>query len=58
MHMVAARLGCERAMVGTSWATPRPECMVKSPWALNRCLTTESADYYMSGHGRVHESAY
>ena len=27
MHMVAARLGCERAMVGIRRATPRPDCM-------------------------------
>ena len=27
MHMVAARLGFEKAMVGTRWATPRPDCM-------------------------------
>ena len=27
IHMVAARLGCERAMVGTGWATSRRECM-------------------------------
>ena len=27
IHMVAARLGCERAMVGTRWATSRSDCM-------------------------------
>ena len=27
--MVAARLGCERAMVGTGWATSCPDCMDK-----------------------------
>ena len=27
MHMVAARLGCERAMVGTRRATSHPDCM-------------------------------
>ena len=27
MHMVAARLGCERAMVGTGWATSHPDRM-------------------------------
>ena len=27
MHMVAARLGFERAMVGTEWATSCPDCM-------------------------------
>ena len=27
VHMVAARLGFEKAMVGTRWATPRPDCM-------------------------------
>jgi len=29
VHMVAARLGCERAMVGTGWATSCPDCMDK-----------------------------
>jgi len=27
IHMVAARLGCERAMAGTRWATSRSDCM-------------------------------
>ena len=27
LHMVAARLGFEKAMVGTRWATSRPDCM-------------------------------
>ena len=27
VHMVAARLGFEKAMVGTPRATPRPDCM-------------------------------
>ena len=27
VHMVAARLGFEKAMVGTGRATPRPDCM-------------------------------
>ena len=27
MHMVAARLGFERAMVGAGWATSHPDCM-------------------------------
>ena len=27
MHTVAARLGFERAMVGTRWGTSRPDCM-------------------------------
>ena len=26
VHMVAARLGCERAVVGTGWATSHPDC--------------------------------
>ena len=64
MHVVAARLGCERAMVGTRWATSHPDCMDrlrkhyshfvggcflprKAAWALNRCMTTESADHCM-----------
>ena len=27
MHMVAARLGCESAIVGTRWANSCPGCM-------------------------------
>ena len=27
VHMVAARFGCEGAMVGSGWGTSRPECM-------------------------------
>ena len=27
MHMVAARLGCQSAMVGTEWANSCPGCM-------------------------------
>ena len=27
MHIVAARLGCESAMVGTGWANSYPGCM-------------------------------
>ena len=29
MHMVAARLGFEKVMVGTEWATSCPDCMDK-----------------------------
>ena len=29
MHTVAARLGFEKAMVGTRWATPRLDCMYR-----------------------------
>ena len=64
MHMVAARLSCQSAMVGTKWANSCPDCMDrlrkryshlvggsflagKAAWALNRCMTTESADYCM-----------
>ena len=27
LHMVDARLGCERVMAGTRWPTSRPECL-------------------------------
>ena len=26
MHVVAARLGCQSAMVGTGWTNSRPDC--------------------------------
>ena len=60
---VAARLGFEKAMVGTRRATPRPDCMDrlrkhhphlegwflarKAAWSLSGCMATDSADYYM-----------
>jgi len=60
MHVVAARLGFERAMVGTGLA----HCMDKlikhyshlveswflarkTAWAVTGCMTTDSADYCM-----------
>ena len=56
MHMVATRLGFEKAMVGTGRAIPRPDCMDrlrkhywflarKAAWALSGCMATDSADY-------------
>ena len=68
MHMVAARVGCQSAMVGTSWAKSCPACVdmlrkryshlvggsflaEKAAWALNGCMTTESADYCMLVNG-------
>ena len=27
LHVVAAKFGCEKVMVGTRWATSRPDCM-------------------------------
>ena len=51
MHMVVAKLGCERAMVGTGYATSHPDCMdrlTKHYWkTLSGHMTTESADYCM-----------
>jgi len=56
MHMVAARLGCERFMVGTEWArlTQHYSHLVegwflarKAALALSGCMTTDSADYCM-----------
>ena len=62
MHMVAARLSFEKAMVGTEWATSRPDCMDRvrkhyshlvGGWFLARkavwalSMTTDSADYCM-----------
>jgi len=60
--MVAARLGCEKVMVGTGWVNSCPDCIdrltkhysllivvaKKAAWAVNGCMTTESADYPMS----------
>ena len=58
MHMVAAKLGCERTMVGTGYATSHPGCMdrlTKHYWkTLSGRMTTESADYCML----VNEWAY
>ena len=62
MHMVAARLGCQRAMVGTGWINSCPGCKLrkrysqlvegsllagKAAWAQSRCITTENADHFM-----------
>ena len=61
MHMVAARLGFEKAMVGTGRAIPRPDCMDrlrkhlaegwflarKAACALSGCMASDSADYYI-----------
>ena len=61
MHMVGARLGFEKAMVGTGRATPCPDCMDRlrnTTLTLQRagfwqerlfggCMATDSADYYM-----------
>ena len=30
MHMLAARLGFERVMVETGWATSHPDCMAQA----------------------------
>ena len=49
MHMVAARLGCKRNMVGTGYTTSHPGSMLtKHYWkTLNGCMTTNSANYCM-----------
>ena len=61
MHMVAGRLSCQSAMVGTGWANSCPACMDRlrkhyshlvggsflAEKALIRCMTTESAGYCM-----------
>ena len=68
MHMVAARLGFERAMVVIGWATSHPDCMDslrishlvegwflarKAAWALSGCMAIDSADYCMLTHGTL-----
>ena len=63
MHMVAARLGCKSAMVGTGCANSCPGCIWEQKILLSPCtggsflysreglgsgcLTTESTDYCM-----------
>ena len=71
MHMVAARLGCQSAMVGTGWANSCPGCMdrlrkryshlVGSSFLAGKVAWTLSgcmtiACLLMSGHGQGHES--
>ena len=54
-HLVASRLGCERAMVGMGWATSCSGCMDrlrkhyirKAAWSLSGYMTTDSTDYCM-----------
>ena len=53
MHMAAARLGCQKTMVGTGWANSQPRCMSK----LRKCyshlsggsLLAEKASWALSG---------
>ena len=63
MHMVAARLGFEKAMVGTRRATHTLTAWTglenttllaegwflarKAAWSLSGCMATDNADYYM-----------
>ena len=61
VHMVAARLAFEKAVVSTGRATPSPDCMDRlrkhyshlaedsflAALALSRCMATNSADYYV-----------
>ena len=63
IHMVAAKLGCQTAMVSTRWANSCPRCMDrlgkcyshllggssagKAAWALSECMTIENADHCM-----------
>ena len=63
IHMVAAKLGCQSAMVSTGWANSCPACMDrlrkcyshllggssagKAAWALSKCITIENADHCM-----------
>ena len=44
MHMVAARLGFEKAMVGTRRATPRPDCMDR---LRNTTLTLQRTGFWL-----------
>ena len=50
MHMVAARLGFEKAgLENTTLALQRAGWFLarKAAWALSGCMATDSADYYM-----------
>ena len=74
MHTVAARLGFEKAMVGTGRATPRPDCMdrlrkhsshLAEGWFLARKAAWSLSGCMatdtcslMSGCGQSHETAY
>ena len=45
MHMVAARLGCQRAIVGTRWANSCPGCMGRLAWSKSQvCLLRLKVD--------------
>ena len=53
MHMVAARLGFERGMVGTELATSRPDCMdrLRKPYThlVEGCFLARKAAWALSG---------
>ena len=45
MHMVAARLGCKSAMVGTGWANPHPGSMDR----LRKCHSLLVGGSFLAG---------
>ena len=45
MHMVAARLGCKSAMVGTGWANSCPGCMNR----LRKCYSRLVGGLFLVG---------
>ena len=45
MHMVAARLGCQSAMVGTGWANSCPGCMDR----LRKCYSHLVGGSFLAG---------
>ena len=45
MHMVAAWLGCQSAMVGTGWANSRPGCMDR----LRKCYSNLLGASFLAG---------
>jgi len=48
--MVVARPGFEKAMVGTRWATPRPDCMDR----LRKHYSHHAEGWYLARKAAVH----
>ena len=53
MHIVSARLGFEKTMVGTWWATPHPDSMDRlrkhHPHLAEGCFLARKAAWSLSG---------
>ena len=54
MHMVASRLSCESAMVGTGWANSCPGCMDR----LRKCYFPLVGGSFLAGKAACSERVF